>query len=169
MNEKSIIMKNEIRAISKYRALILSKYYFNIILGFVTLYLGALRRPISSFYIFLFLNFLPPIFSFALKDYAQKYNNKIIRDIMLDNPFQLNNLKRKYNYSKMSYVANSASYFISIILICLWQINYSNTENINVFLNKLPIFILATGLILRFLAVIIYQIKLQYDLFNNKV
>lgn len=169
MNDTAILMKNEIRSISKYRALLLSKYYLNIILGFTSLYLGAKQTAISSLYILIFLDFLPPILVFALKDYSSKYkNNKFLQDITQEDAFQLKHLKKKYKYTKIGYIANAAAYIFTMILICLWQLNYYYVGNLNDFLRKLPLLTLATSVTLRFLAVIIYRIKLPYNIMHNK-
>jgi hypothetical protein len=123
----------------------------------------------SPLYILILFHTLPPILIFALKDYAQKYKYPVLINATEDKPFLLNNLKRKYKYSKIKYITNSISYFITIILISLWQYNNNVTENINTSFVYVPVLILATGLALRLIAIIVYQIKLPYDLSHNKV
>lgn len=167
MNSKLSLMKNEIRIISKYQALILSKYYFTATLSFISFYLGVKRMAVSSLYILIMLNALPPIFVFFLKDYSIRYN-KFLSNLAKDIPFQLSFLKAKYNFSRIKYLTNAVAYLIMILLICLWQINYYN-EEIKGFLSRLPLTILIIGLTLRFSAVIFYRIKLSHDLMYNRI
>ncbi|MHB8132416.1 MAG: hypothetical protein ACYDEX_25975 [Mobilitalea sp.] len=169
MSENAIIMKKEIRAVSNYRALIISKYYLTSVLGITSLYLGFLRYAMSPLYILLLLNILPPILVLAFLDYGEKYNVKVLLSITKDSPFQLRNLKTKYNYSKLRYVTNSVSFLFALILIGLWQFNYNTSVNINTGLLKLPIIILTTCISIRFLGAIFYQIKIHYDLSHNRV
>lgn len=168
MNNKSMLMKNEINIIAKHRALLLSKHYFTLVLSLISFYLGTMRLAVSSLYILIVLNALPPILHYAVKDYASKNTHKSL-GITQETPFLLNSLKSKYKFSKLSYAANSIVYLIMVILICLWQINYSYTDHLNVFLRKIPFLTLITGLTLRFLFVVIYRIKLPYDLMHNRV
>jgi hypothetical protein len=169
MNEKAITMKIEIRAIANYRGVIISKRFLTLFLGLISLYLGVIKYAMSPLYILIILSALPPILSFALKDYAQKYKYKLLIELTQDKPFLLNVLKRKYKYSKVDYVATSISYLLALIFIGLWQYNYTTLENIHNTLEKVPVLILAAGLVLRFLTIIFYRIKLPYDLSHNRV
>lgn len=169
MNEKASIMKKEIRAVAHYRALLISKWYLSFLLLIVGLYLGIKRFPISPLYILLFLNALPPIFSFAAKDYGSKSQNRILQDIITDKPFLLGTFIKKYKYSKLHYVSNSASYLISLILISLWQYNYNQQYYIPTFLKMTPIIILVTSITLRMLGIIYYRWKFPYDIAHNRL
>lgn len=169
MNEKSLLMRNEIRVISGYRALVLSKYYIITVLSLITIYLSVVRFAASSFYILITVVVFPPILKSAVKDYSKGHNNRFLTEFLLDKSFQLTALKKKYHYTRANHVINSVTYLITIFLICLWQINYSMAINLNPFLRKLPFLVLITGLTLRFLAVIIYHIKLPYDIMHNKI
>lgn len=168
MNDKAAVINNEIRILSKYRALLLSKYYLTAVLGAISVYLGMKHYAASSLYILIVLQGLPPILTYALKEHYKKPSKKT-KKIFQDFPFELNYLKRKYKYSRQNYASESVSYLISGILICLWQINYTNTPGLNLYLHRLPLFTLASALLLRFLAVIIYRLKLPFDLMHNKL
>jgi len=169
MNENAIVMKKEIRAVANYKAILISKNYITLILGLVSLVFGFLNYGMSSLYILILLNALPPILAFGLKDYADKYKLQILFDITEDKPFQLINLKRKYKYSRVNYVANSVAYLFALILIALWQYNYNTSFNKQSILVNTPVLILASGLALRLVAIIYFQIKIHYDLSHNKV
>ena len=169
MNEKAAIMNKEIRAIAYYRALIISKLFLSFTLLAVALYLGLLRLPISPIYIMLFLNALPPIFSFTANDYYKKSHNKILQDIIKEDPFLLGSLKRKYKYTKLRYVTNSVSYLISLFLMALWQYSYSQQHYLPDYLKSIPIILLSSGIMIRLLGNWFYQLKLRYDLSHNKV
>lgn len=167
MSNNAAIMKNEIQSIAKLRGLILSKRYITVSLGAAAFFLGALGLPVSPLYILLILNLIPPVLSYTLNNSASK--SKLLQSIRNDKPFQLNNIKVKYKYSKINDIANSIAYSITIILICLWQINYKYTGSFHYILSRLPLLILATGLALRFITALLYRIKLPYDLLHNKV
>lgn len=169
MKDKAAIMKKEIRAVANHRALIISKLFLSSTLLIAALYLGFRRFPVSPLYILLFLNALPPVFSFAATDYGKKSQNKILQDIIKDDPFLLGTLKKKYKYTKLRYVTNSASYLISLILIGLWQYNYNQQYYLPDYLQLLPILLLASGIMIRLLGILFYQLKLRYDLSHNNV
>lgn len=168
MNNKAIVMKNEIRTLSKYRSLILSKYYLSITLGLISLYLGVMRYSASSLYILLVLISLPSILTYMLSDLAKKSKYVFITKFNQDSPFLLSYLKRKYRYTKTKYIANSISYFITLILLCLWYINYSSSKYMQPYLIKIPIYIMVSAILFRLLVIFFYQHKLHYDLINNK-
>lgn len=169
MNEKAALMKREIRAVANYRALMISKWFLSFALLFAALYLGIRRFPVSPLYILLFLIILPPIIAFGLKDYGKKTNNKILLDIIMDNPFLLETLKAKYKYTKLHYISNSVSYLISFFLIGLWQYVYSQQYYLSAYLRSLPIMLIVTGIIIRLLGIWFYQLKIRYDISHNKV
>lgn len=169
MNETASAMKKEIRLIAGYRALIISKYYLSILLGITTLYLAQKRYTVSSLYVLLFLDVLPQIVSFALKDYAKKLDHKILKTLTEDHEFKLKQLKSKYKYTKVNYLSNSVSYLLALLLICLWQINYSQWMQNHPVLVYLPLFVLSSSLLIRFIGIIFYQFKFPYDLRHNKL
>ncbi len=169
MNDKANIMKNEIRQISKFRGLLFSKYYLCFVLSVITFISGIYKFPLTPLYVLLFLILLPPIIAFTLKDYSQKSSNKILLRLLFEETYMLNNLRKKYKFSKIGYFVNQCAYLISMLLICLWQISFKHLSITNSLIEKLPFLLLITGLIIRYLAVIIYRIKLPYDLMHNKV
>lgn len=169
MNEKAVIMKNEIRVVAHHRALMISKWILSFALLLVALYNGIRRIPISPLYILLFLNILPPILSLAANDYSKKSQNKVLLSIVRDEPFLLKTLKAKYKYTKLRYFTNSASYLVSLFLIGLWQYNYSQQYYLPNYLKSVPITLLASSFMIRLLGILFYRLKLPHDLANNKV
>ncbi len=170
MDSKSDIMKNEIRHISRYRALTVSKYYLCLVLAIISVYLGIYNFPSTpSLSILFILAILPPILAFIIKDYAQKSKNKFIKNISQESSFLLSTLKKKYKYSKINYFTNSITYLICILLICIWHISFKRINYINETLEKLPVLTLITGLTLRYVLVIVYRIKLPFNLMRNKI
>jgi len=169
MNEKAVAMKKEIRMIANYRALILCKLILSLFLGATSLYLGLIGYAMSPFYILLILNLLPPILTNALKGNQNNIKIKQFAYIILETPFQLNSLKGKYKYSRTKYIANMVSYLIAIFLILCWQYNYLTSENSQNFLFYFPLIALCLGLLSRLLLVVVYRLKLPYDLSHNRV
>ncbi|MGB4659453.1 MAG: hypothetical protein WBI07_09750 [Mobilitalea sp.] len=169
MNENAITMKKEIRMIANYRALTQCKLILSLFLGITTLYLGYISYAVSPLYILILLNFLPPILTSALKGNQNNIKIKRLADALLDTPFQLSSLKRKYKYSKTKYFANMVSYILAIFLILCWQYNYLTSESSHTMLFYFPLAALCLGLITRLLLIIIYRIKLPYDLSHNRV
>ncbi len=169
MNPTATVMKKEIRAIASYRALIISKAVISLLLGIAASYLAYFRYPASPLYILLLLNVLPPILKFALQDYAKRYPSQLLASITQDSSFSLNYLKEKYKYSKAGYVSNSASYVTALFLMCLWQLYYSRSDSVGPYMALAPVTIMATGLVLRFLSALLYNVKLHYDIAHNKM
>ncbi len=169
MNETASIMKKEIRLIAGYRALIISRYFLTLLLSIISLYLNYKHYAVSSLYILLFLNILPSILVYALNDYSKKNDKRLIKVILEDPEFKLKQLRSKYKYSKVSYIANSVSFLLALFLICLWQVNYSKTMADFSVLANLPFILLASGLIVRILGFIFYKLKFPYILRHNKL
>lgn len=169
MNETASVMKNEIRMIAGYRALIISKYYFLLLLGMLGLFLAQKNLAASPLYVLLILSTLPPIISYALNDYAKKITHRLLIAATKDPQFKLKQLKSKYRYTRIKYVSNSVTYVFALLLICLWQVNYSNTMQAYPFLIYIPLVILISGLLVRLLGVVFYRFKLPYDLRHNKL
>jgi hypothetical protein len=169
MNEKTKIMNKEIHAIASHRALLISKRFLSFCLLITALYLGIRRFPVSPLYILLFLNALPIIFTFAAKDYNKKGQNNFLQNLVREDSFILGTLKSKYNYTKLNYVTNSISYLTAIALIGLWQYNYNMQYYISSNLKSIPVLILASGLTVRLVGIVFYQLKLRYDLSHNNI
>jgi hypothetical protein len=167
MSEAAVIMKREIRLIAKYRALIISKYFITLLLCIMSLYLGIMRYALSPFYILLVLNILPPVLNHVIREYSGK--NRLLSDIRKDQPFKLKLLKNKYKYTRLNYVSNSISYLSALLLIGMWQYNYSASENMIDLIVPVPVIILAAGIFVRLLGIIFYQLKLSYDLSHNRM
>ncbi len=169
MSQKSTVMQREIMIISRHRALMISKYYLTIVLSIISIYLAIKCLAVSSLYVLITLNALPPIFSYGLNDYAKKHNNTLVNKIIYESSFSLILLKQKYKYTRLYYMSNSITYYITILLILLWQINYSYSNYIDYYSRYLPSYVIISGLSLRILLIIIYRIKLHFDLVNNRV
>jgi hypothetical protein len=163
-------MNNEIKTISKYRALMIGKYYMTLCLILSFFILGYQNYTDIPVYILLFLYILPPVLSFALRDYIKRYNIKILQNISNITPFILSTLKKKYCYSRVNNISNSISFFIALILLSLWQYNYYNiSDRISIFCLYSPAIILVSSVLIRYSSIIFYYFKLSYDLKNNKV
>lgn len=162
-------MKREIRIIANHRALMLSKYIMTFVLSIISLYLGMKKYAPMSLYILLVLNALPPILSSFFRDYSSNNPDKPLVKSLEDIPFQLNMLKNKYKYTKLSYLTNTVSHSISLILTLFWQINYNRREDLSVILSRTPTVLLLIFIFLRFSMVFVYHIKLRYDLSHNKL
>lgn len=160
-------MNNEIRVIARYRALIISRYFITLLLLIMSLYLGFIRYALSPFYILLALNVIPTILNNVFKEYTGK--SKLLMEITKEQTFKLIYLKGKYKYSRLNYVSNSIAYLITLLLICLWQYNYSTSGNIYKIIVYVPAIILVTGVFLRLLGNVFYLFKLKYDLSNNRM
>lgn len=169
MNEKSLLMKNEIRIIARYRALMISRYYFIVSLSLITIYLSILKLAPISFYILITLAVLPSILEYIILDHLKNHKTQYLNNIASEQPFCLSTLKKKYHYTRISYFTNSITYLFVLFFICLWQINYSLYAEYGPIASKLPYITLISGLTLRFLAVIIYKGKLPYDLSSNRL
>jgi len=171
MNEcdKATVMRKEIKIISNYRALLISKFFICICLIIASYIVGYFGYATSPVYILLIFMVLPPIFSFAFKDYSKKFNYNFLKNITEDAPFLLINMKRKYNYSRVGYVSNSITFIFTLLLLCLWKYNLNSIDHTNPLIIYLPNIIIAGGLLIRIIVIIIYQVKLPYDLSHNRL
>jgi len=168
MQNKAYQMRKEIRLISKYKALGLSKNFMSICLVISTIYVSLQRYPVSPLYILFLLHVLPPILSFAIKDYANRYHNKILIYLSKENPFLLSALKRKYHYSRINDSSNTFSFYFTLIMLILWQYNYITMYYIESWHLYIPVIILSVALFIRSIGTIFYQFKLHYDISTNK-
>jgi hypothetical protein len=168
-NNKALVMKNEIRAIAGYKALLISKFFICLCLALSAYYVGYIGYASSPVYILLVYFVLPSILSYAFKDYSGKLDHKFLKEITNNPPFLLNSLKRKYHYTRVNYVTNNISFFFILFLICLWLSSMYKIDNISVFTLSIPKFMLIVGILLRILGNIFYLLKLPYDLTHNKV
>lgn len=169
MNEKAITMKKEISVVANHRALVISKGFLTYVLLITALYLGLRRLTASPLYILLFLILLPNILSFAAKDYGEKSQSKLLQNIINEQPFLLGTLKKKYKYTKLHYTSNSISYLISIILIGLWQYSFNTQYYLPDYIKYIPAITIASGLAVRLVGIVFYQLKFRYDLINNRI
>lgn len=169
MEQKAILMKREIRIIANHRALMLSKHTMTLLFSLISFYLGIKRYAPMSLYILIVLNALPPILSYFYRDYSSNNPEKPLVKSLEDTPFQLNMLKEKYKYTKLSYMTNTVSYSISLLLTLFWQINYNRREDLSVILSRIPTILLLIVIFLRFSMIFLYHIKLRYDLSHNKL
>lgn len=165
MKEAALTMKYEIRAIAGYKALIISKVYIMVMLGITSIIYGLFHYNQSPLYILIVLLILPPfIENMPVKSEAGA--NRFLKAFE-ETPFLLNSLRIKYKYKKRTHLAQSIAYLVGVLLILLWQFNNDGLAIFRDFLIYVPSYILITGIILRFLIIIIYRFKLPYDLENN--
>lgn len=169
MNKKSSIMKKEIRLISQYHSLIISKYVITFCLFICSYFIGYWDYAMSPVYIVLLLNVFPPLLVYIFSQNIHKNSNKFYHELIIDTPFILSSLKKKYHYSREQYIANSISFLFSLLLLILWQYNYLTWTEIDLRVLYLPSLIVIIGILVRFIGIIFYQIKLPHDLFHNNV
>jgi hypothetical protein len=162
--DKAAAMKKEIRAVSNYKAMRISKYYISICLFLSAYVVGYFDYAASPVYILLVYLTLPSILAFAFQDYAKRYHNKFIAYATKEEPFLLNSLKQKYHYTRTGYTSNSISFVFILILLCTWLYNLSTIVNVNLIVFFLPVIIIAGGVLIRLFGSIIYQIKIPYDI-----
>lgn len=169
MNDKAIIMKKEIRLLSQYRSLIISRHFLTLILSITAMVFSFFRYNLAPLYTVIVLNAFPPFLTFAISDYSKNARKPLLIAITKDESFLLEHLKKRYRYSRLNYLANSLTYLIAMFFLALWQYNFSTTSPVPPYLQKLPVIILSTGLLLRMIGIPIYQIKLHYDLTHNRL
>lgn len=167
MNNNTMDINKEIRSLSNYRALLLSKYYISVLLLIVSIYLVIKKYPASSFYILIILYTFPAILNFALSDYAKKYKSKLLLRITKDIPFILQSLKNKYKYTQLNYISNSITYLLCMLLLFLWQISYSKSSE--GLLSLVPYIIIVSGIAVRIIFLIIYHFKLTHHVKHNRI
>lgn len=156
MKQNTKQINYEIRAFSRYRALLISKYYITI---FLLLFL--LNLPLdqhSAIYILIILNIFPFVFTQVFKEH-----------IKAEKPFLLIMLKNKYRYSRIHYLSNSFSFLLALVLLCFWQLSLNHQTTDSIYNMFFPIFLLISSIILRIFCYIFYQIKIRHDLSTNQI
>jgi len=168
-SDRATVMRKEIRIISNYRAVLISKFFIIICLAISSFFVGYYGYAASPIYILLLFLILPPILSFAFRDYSARFDNSFFKYIAKDTPFVLSSLKRKYSYTRVSYMSNSILFFFTLLLIFFWQYSLTSIGNINPIVLYQPNMIISGGILIRFIAIVYYQIKLPFDLSHNKI
>lgn len=167
MNQKAILMKTEIRKVTSYHSLIICKKVTTLGLACSAYYVGYRGYFLSPLYILLLLNILPPIISFYIKE--NYLSNNKIQSIFKDTPFLLSQLKTKYQYTKIKYISNTVSYLFTLFLLILWQYNYITLDRTPALLIHLPYSIFLGSVLTRFTLLILYRIKIPYDILHNNL
>lgn len=151
-------MDLEIKNLSKYRSLIISRWFINVELFLFTFYLVMNMKSITTMIIILAFNISIMIIRDMLSSRLKK--EKVIFSM----------LRKKYGYSKLDYVTQSIAYAWCIFLMVLWQITLSKVMPYDIyFLNYTPTFIILISLLIRIIGEIFYNIKIRLDLKGNKI
>ena len=149
---------HELSIISRYLGLMTSKYIVFILL-IVTLY----PMNIIPGYILLACIVFPAGLSFAIND---KNDHKYDDDIT---NLTLYPTAKKYKFSFIKYRCESYNFILIIVLLFVWQFTI-NKDNIFTYpKNIIPSFILIIYILSRFLANIIFRIKLHHDFMNMNI
>jgi len=162
-------MRREIARISNYHALIISSFYMSICLAISFLLFSFVGFTESALYIFLILNLMPAILTHIIKDIAGQGKNHFLKKILIETPFILSNLKRKYRYTKLKFITKQISYFVTLFLLLLWQYNYTIKGGIQANFTYLPTAILISSILIRILGTLFYYWKLPHDLTHNRI
>ena len=169
MNEKAIIMKKEIRLLSQYRSLIISRHFLTLILSITAIGFALFNYNMAPLYTVILLNAFPPILTYAILDNVKNAKKPLLTAVAKEETFLLEHLKKRYRYSRVNYLSNSVTFLIAMLFLALWQYNFSTMALVPTYLRKLPVIILSSGLLLRIIGIPFYQIKLHYDLTHNKL
>ncbi|MBE5966698.1 MAG: hypothetical protein E7255_06990 [Lachnospiraceae bacterium] len=162
-------MRKEIFKISAYRALIISRIYLSLCLAVSFFLLSLAGSTEAAFYILLILNLLPVLLSYLIKNAAVATQKVFFIALTKEPPFLLNNLKKKYKYTKLHHFTNSVSFTAALLLLLLWQYNYHTKGGIQKSLLFLPTGILLSSMLLRILSIPYYYWKLHIDLSCNRI
>ncbi len=169
MNEKAMIMKKEIRQLSQYRSLIISRHFLTLILSITTIAFVTGNYNMAPLYTVILLNIFPPVLEYAISDNIKNAKLPFLIALAKEETFLLSHLKKKYQYSRVKYLSNSVTFLIAMLFLALWQYNFSTKALVPPYLQKLPVIILSSGLFLRIIGFPFYQVKLHYDLTHNRL
>ncbi|MDF2541239.1 MAG: hypothetical protein K0S47_957 [Herbinix sp.] len=169
MSNKSNLMKQELRKIANYIAVIQTGRFETISLGLSIIYVLTMKFAFAPIYILLTLHVLPLILSFWVKDYAKKYQYVYLERIVTEDKFLLNQLKEKYHYNKLNYLSRSITLGFTVFLLFLWQYRFHNLEHPNHYFENLPSGIIIGVVLIRIVAPFINYIRLHKALSMNKV
>lgn len=149
-------MNYEIKMISRYRSLVISKYYLiiSLLLGFIfTLYKGDTSAPLYiliSYMIILLFN------SIIIGKNPPKEQAYIFTEVI-----------KKYNYSFEGYIINNNSFSIMLLVLIMWQITYKNIIYVPEYIYLFPSFILCSFILIKLFLSIFYNIKIRICLYYN--
>ncbi len=169
MNNKAIIMKKEIRLLSQYRSLIISRNFLTLILSVTAIGFSFFHYNMAPLYTVILLNAFPPILTYAIQDNVKNARYPFLITVAKEETFLLEHLKKRYRYSRLKYLSNSITFLIAMLFLALWQYNFSTKASVSPYLQKLPVIIMAAGLLLRIIGIPFYRTKLRYDLTHNKL
>lgn len=169
MNDKAIMMKKEIRLLSQYRSLMISRHFLTLILSVIAIGFSFFHYNMAPLYTVILLNAFPPVLTYAIRDNIKNARNPLLIAVAKDETFLLEHLRKRYRYSRLSYLSNSITFLIAILFMALWQYNFSTKAPVPHYLERLPVIILSAGLLLRIIGIPFYRIKLHYDLTHNKL
>ncbi len=169
MSEKAAAMKKEIHLLSKYRSLMISRYFLTLVLSIIAIVFAFFKYNMAPLYTVILLNAFPPVLSYIITDYIKKTKHPLLIEFTKEEAFLLINLKMSYRYSRMKHLTNSVTFLIAMVFLALWQYSFSTWAVIPSYLKKLPVSILCASLLLRALGIPFYQIKLHYALIHNRI
>lgn len=149
-------MNYTFQRVASYCGLRLSYYITAALLAisYVGLALTENNRTASPIYILLALALLPAI----MKSMFFSSSKETKRENNLAFPL----FCKKYHYDLIAYKSMNLSYFLLFILFAAWQISYSFSETVTVFISFLPSLIAITSLLSRILAVIAYRLYFHF-------
>lgn len=156
MNKRLNQMNYEIIQFSKYRSLMITKYYLMIMLFLSSNFYIYLRYSAIPLYIFISLVFLPMLFGELFDKFIPK-----------ENSYLLSTLRKKYQYTHKKYYGNNIGYFYIVFLLMLWQFRYQIKPPIISFMTYYPVFLIFSSFAIRFAGIIIYTSKIKHQLSNS--
>lgn len=157
VQEKKRTFAKELRILSSFRSLILSKRILNVSLLFSFFFFFSSKKNYAPLYLLALVNgiplLLPALFQKQLHVSGGNWN--------------LSTLFKKYNYSVQKHWVLNISFFMTILLLFLWDITTSKT---NLHLTSfLPLFCLILVLFFRLFFNLTLPFYLRYQLMHGKI
>ena len=156
MEPTSTALHTEIRKIAHLQGLIFCRYYLLLTMLLCLPYFFAHRYGLYCMYIFFFTLLAPSVIEEIPSKKTIKKNNI------------LTTLKKEYGYHPLRYYSLQITFWLSNLLLLVWQIRNHIKSTVSSFAKELPFLILAGHLICYLFLSYYYQFKLHYQLKNNR-
>lgn len=156
MSDKAI-MKREIRCISQYNSILITRYVV-----FAGLILGSIWfRPVTL-YILVFYLVMPHIIKFSLSS-AQSGIEKKEQASSHETPVCLSSLYKKYRYDANMHHYQSLSASLTGFCLLIWGLRLSWPQNM------FPLILLVGNILLRQIIYWFYRIRIHFMLIYNSL
>ncbi len=157
MHSNSNTFYREIKKISSLQSLMIARYFLLLACFVIFFYYFAHHYGLYCIYIAIFSLLAPTILEHAISN-RKSYSDTVI----------LPTLKKSYAYDSKKYICLLITFWLSNILLIIWQFSTIMRPTPHFVANYFPTFVLSGNILIYLILSYIYQIKLHSQLSNNR-